>query len=77
MREFGLRLAGAIGFAATLLGLTTAIPANATVAPNGLFDFSWPAGNSVDSTNIATSTTLLSLSTAFPFDGSITSFVDP
>src|SRR5271170_2389137 len=77
MKEFGLRLAGAMGFAATLLGVTTAVPANATVAPNGSFGFSWLAGNSVNTGDIASTTTSLSLSTAFPGVGTITSFVDP
>lgn len=81
MKEFGLTLAGAMGFAASLIGATIAVPANAapapTVEPNGSFNFNWPAGNSVDTGDIASTTTSLSLSTALPEVGTITSFVDP
>jgi hypothetical protein len=77
MRTMALTLIGAIGLGAVLGGMAITRPANALVAPNGSFSFSWPAGNTVNSTNIGTSTTLLSLSSTFPFDGSITSFIDP
>jgi hypothetical protein len=80
MRGFGVTFAGAIGLAASL-GVVIAVPANAapapTVEPNGSFSFSTPGPNSVDSTNISSTTTLLTLGTAFPGSGSITSFVDP
>jgi hypothetical protein len=66
-----------MGFAATLIGVTTAVPANATVAPNGSFSYSTPGPNTVDTTNIASTTMLLTIGTAFPGSGSITSFVDP
>jgi hypothetical protein len=66
-----------MGFAATLIGVTTAVPANATVAPNGAFSYSTPAPNTVDTTNIASTTMLLTIGTAVPGLGSITSFVDP
>jgi hypothetical protein len=69
-----------ISGAALVIGLAGAAifnPANATVAPNGSFDFSWLAGNSVDTGDIASTTTSLSLSTALPGVGTITSFVDP
>ena len=68
---------GGAAFAIAFAGAVISVPANATVAPNGSFDFSWLAGNSVDTGDIARTTTSLSLSTAFPGIGTITSLLDP
>jgi hypothetical protein len=77
MRKSQLTTIGGAAFAIAFVGAVITVPANATVAPNGSFGFSWLAGNSVDTGDIASTTTSLSLSTAFPGVGSVTSFVDP
>jgi hypothetical protein len=77
MRKSQLTTIGGAAFAIAFVGAVITVPANATVAPNGSFSFSWLAGNSVNTDNIASTTTSLSLSTAFPGVGTITSFVDP
>ena len=77
MRKSQRTTIGGAAFAIAFAAAAMTVPANATVIPNGSFDFSWPAGNSVDTGDIASTTTLLSLSTAFPGVGSVTSFVDP
>jgi len=77
MRKSQITTIGGAAFAIAFAGAVIAVPANATVIPNGSFDFSWPAGNSVDTGDIASTTTLLSLSTAFPGNGTVTTFVDP
>src|SRR5271170_3510264 len=75
MRNSQLKTIG--GAAIAFAGAVTTVPANATVAPNGSFGFSWLADNSVNTGDIASTTTSLSLSTASPGVGSVTSFVDP
>ena len=77
MRKSQLTTIGGAAFAIAFVGAVITVPANATVAPNGSFSFSWLAGNSVNTDNIASTTTSLSLSTASPGVGTITSFVDP
>ena len=52
------------------------MPANALVIPNGSFSYSLPGSNSVDTTNIASDTSQLTLGNGFP-GAMITSFVDP
>jgi hypothetical protein len=77
MRKSGVTLFGVAMFGVGLLGVPITSPADAAVAPNGSFGFSWLAGNSVNTGDIASTTTSLSLSAAFPGVGSVTSFVDP
>lgn len=78
MRKSQITAIGGAAFAMAFVGAVIAVPANAAlVAPNGSFDFSWLAGNTVNTGNIASTTDSLSLSTAFPGVGTITSFVDP
>jgi PEP-CTERM motif len=77
MQKSQLVTIGGAAFAIAFAAAAITVPANATVIPNGSFSFSWPAGNSVNTGDIASSTTSLSLSTAFPMLGSVTSFVDP
>lgn len=77
MSKIRFALIGAAGLGAVLIGAAITMPANATVIPNGSFSFSWLAGNTVNTTNIASTTTSLSLSTAFPGNGTVASFIDP
>jgi hypothetical protein len=76
MKKRGFALLGMGGMAA-LLGAALATPAAAAlVAPNGSFSFSTPGPNTVDTTDITSATTLLTLGNGFP-GMLITSFVDP
>src|SRR5277367_2367943 len=77
MRKSQLTTIGGAAFAIAFAGAVITVPANATVAPSGSFGFSWLADNSVNTGDIASTTTSLSLSTASPGVGTITSFVDP
>lgn len=73
MKGFGLAFAGAMGFAASLIGLTIAAPANAAAVPNGSFTYSLPGPNTVNTGNIASTTTSLSIGGT----SIIGSFTDP
>jgi hypothetical protein len=66
------------GFGAALVGGAIIAPALAfaAVIPNGSFSYSLPGPNSVDTTNIASDTSQLTLGNGFP-GAMITSFVDP
>jgi len=77
MRKTGFKLIEAAGFALALGGAVVTVPAHAApVTPNGSFNFSIPAGSTVNTTNIASATTSLSLGNTFP-GALVTSFVDP
>ncbi len=70
-------LIGAAGLGAVLGSAAITLPANAAlVIPNGSFSYSLPGSNSVDTTNIASDTSQLTLRNNFP-GAMITSFVDP
>lgn len=68
--------AGVAGFGLSLICAAITMPANALVAPNGSFSFSLSPGNTVYTTNIARTTTSLTLGNVAPFPA-ITSLIDP
>src|SRR5690349_262045 len=72
-----LALCRGAGLGAALIGAAITAPAHAAVAPNGSFSFTTPGPNTVDTGDIAATTTSLTLGVAFPGVGLITSFVDP
>jgi hypothetical protein len=77
MKKSGFALLSIGGVAAALAAATPAMPAAAAlVSPNGSFSFSTPGPNGVNTTDITSATTLLTLGNGFP-GMLITSFVDP
>ena len=70
MRKSQLTTIGGAAFAIAFVGAVITVPANATVTPTGRLVLAWLAGNSVDTGDIASTTTSLSLRTAFPGVGS-------
>jgi hypothetical protein len=76
MSRIAFTLIGAAGLGAMLGSAAITMPANALVIPNGSFSYSLPGPNSVDTTNIASDTSQLTLGNGFP-GAMITSFVDP
>ena len=76
MSRIAFTLIGAAGLGAVLGSAAITMPANALVIPNGSFSYSLPGPNSVDTTNIASDTSQLTLSNNFPV-ATITTFVDP
>ncbi len=66
----------AVGLGAVLGGVAITTPAKAAVIPNGSFSYSLPGPNSVDTTDIASDTSQLTLGNGPP-GAMITSFVDP
>jgi hypothetical protein len=76
MGTIAFTLIGAAGLGAVLGSAAITMPANALVIPNGSFGYSLPGPNSVDTTNIASDTSQLTLGNGFP-GAMITSFVDP
>jgi hypothetical protein len=78
MRQLRFAIIEAAGFAVALAGAVATVPVNAAplLTPNGSFDYSTPGTNSVNTGNIAATTTSLTLGSAFP-GPEITSFVDP
>jgi hypothetical protein len=78
MRTIASTLFGAAGLGVVLGSAAITMPANAAplVIPNGSFSYSLPGPNSVDTTNIASDTSQLTLGNGAP-GAMITSFVDP
>jgi hypothetical protein len=78
MRQLRLAIIKAAGFVVALVGAGTTVPANAAplLVPNGSFDYNTPGTNSVNTGNIAATTTSLTIGSAFP-GSEITSFIDP
>ena len=76
MGRIASTLIGAAGLGAVLGSAAITMPANALVIPNGSFSYSLPGSNSVDTTNIASDTSQLTLANGPP-GAMITSFVDP
>jgi hypothetical protein len=76
MGTFAFRLIVAAGLGAVLGSAALTMPAVALVIPNGSFGYSLPGPNSVDTTNIASDTSQLTLGNGSP-GAMITSFVDP
>ena len=77
MGRIAFTLIGAAGLGAVLGSAAITLPANAAfVIPNGSFSYSLPGSNSVDTTNIASDTSQLTLANGPP-GAMITSFVDP
>ena len=66
----------AAGLGALLGGVAITTPAKAAVIPNGSFGYGLPGPNSVDTTNIVSDTSQLTLGNDPP-GAMITSFVDP
>jgi hypothetical protein len=76
MRNYGFVTIALAGVAVALTVAAVDSPANATVTPNGKFSYSVPATNTVDTGDIASTTTSLTLGNGFP-GAMITSLVDP
>ncbi|HEV7997452.1 MAG TPA: PEP-CTERM sorting domain-containing protein [Stellaceae bacterium] len=77
MGRIAFTLIGAAGLGAVLGSAAITLPANAAlVIPNGSFSYSLPGSNSVDTTNIASDTSQLTLANGPP-GAMITSFADP
>src|SRR4051795_1337555 len=76
MGRIAFTLIGAAGLGAVLGSAAITMPASALVIPNGSFSYSLPGPNSVDTGNIGSDTSQLTLGNGFP-GAMITSFVDP